>query len=84
MFVTFYFFKRFLFFIERERLGVGVCHQEVQVVWVFGLEGLGDGARRVPVLTATHRHAVHLQDHMTHPQLAATVGGASLLERGEW
>jgi len=70
------------FFVGRELQGVGVGHQEVQVLRVFGLEGLGDEARRLPVLAAAHRHAVHLQDHMTHPQLASAVGGASLLERG--
>ena len=52
------------------------------MVALFVLEGLGDEARRVPVLPAPEGNPVHLQDHLTHPQLAAVVGRPTpLVER---
>ncbi|TNN41915.1 hypothetical protein EYF80_047911 [Liparis tanakae] len=62
---------------------VEVGHQEVHVVPLFGLEGLGDEARGVPVLAAPHGDAVDLQDHLADLQLPAVVGRAPPLREGE-
>lgn len=68
---------------------VELCDQEVHVVSVFGLEGLGDDARGFSVLSAPERHAVHLQDHLAHFKLTAVVSWTSPLtmekkEREKW
>lgn len=58
---------------------VELCDQEVHVVSVFGLEGLGDDARGFSVLSAPERHAVHLQDHLAHFKLTTVVSWTSPL-----
>ena len=52
------------------------------MVSVFGLEGLGDESGRAAVLHTPQRHAVHLQDHLTHFQLTTVVSRTpSLIKR---
>lgn len=52
---------------------VELGHQEIDIVFLFGFERFGDHPRRVLVLLPSERGAVHLQDHVTHFQLAAAV-----------
>lgn len=58
---------------------VELCDQEVNVVPLFGLEGLSDDASSVLVLTAPQGDTVHFQNHLTHLQLPTTVCRAPLL-----
>lgn len=59
-------------------------HQEVNVVLVFGLEGLSDDPGSVFVLPTSQGNAVDLQDDLTHLQLATVVCWASLLSTSMW
>lgn len=58
-------------------------HQEVDVIRVLGLEGLGDDAGGVLVLAASQGNAVDLQDDLTHLQLVTAMSRASFLSTRE-
>lgn len=58
---------------------IEVSDQELNVVPLFGLEGLRDEPRSLLMLQPPQGHAVHLQDHLTHFQLPAVVSRAALL-----
>lgn len=53
---------------------IELSNQEVDVVAVLGLEGLGDDPGSLPVLLATERQPIHLQDHVAHLELPTVVG----------
>lgn len=59
-------------------------HQEVNVVLLFGLEGLGDDPGYILVLPTSQWNAIDLQDDLTHLQLVAVVSRASFLSTGIW
>ena len=57
-------------------------HQEVNVVLVFGLEGLGNDVSSILVLPTSQGNAIDLQDDLTHPQLTTDMSRASFLSTG--
>lgn len=59
-------------------------HQEVNVVLLFGLEGLSNDPSSILVLPTSQGNAVDLQDDVTHLQLAAVVSRSSFLSTGIW
>lgn len=54
-------------------------HQEVNMVLLFGLEGLSNDPSSILVLPTSQGNAVDLQDDVTHLQLAAVVSRSSFL-----